>query len=85
MSDRCIAEVFPPGEFIKEELEARNWSQAFLAEIVGCHTSIIDEIISGKRAITHDTAKALGEAFGCSAQYWMNLESAYKLHCITVC
>ncbi|MBF0458750.1 MAG: HigA family addiction module antidote protein [Nitrospirae bacterium] len=84
MSDRCIAEVFPPGEFIKEELEARGWSSADLAEIVGCHPSMIDEIITGKISINYETAEALGEAFGTSAQYWMNLESAYKLHYLAV-
>ena len=27
------AEVFPPGEFIREELEARQWTQADLAQV----------------------------------------------------
>jgi HTH-type transcriptional regulator/antitoxin HigA len=79
MTDRKIAEVFPPGEFIKEELDARNWSQVELAEIVGRNPNVINELIMGKRAISPETAKALGQAFGTSAQYWMNLESAYQL------
>jgi len=33
--DRTPAEVFPPGEFIREEIEARGWSQVELAEILG--------------------------------------------------
>lgn len=74
-----IAEVFPPGEFILEELEERGWSQVELADILGRAPNVINELISGKRAITPETAKALGEAFGSSAQYWMNLESAYQL------
>ena len=32
---RDSAEVFPPGEFIREEIEARGWSQVELAEILG--------------------------------------------------
>ena len=35
MSERRPAEVFPPGDFIKEELEAREWTQGDLAEILG--------------------------------------------------
>ncbi len=79
MSERRIAEAFPPGEFIKEELEARGWSQIDLAEILGRHPNVVSEIITGKRAISLDTAKALGQAFGTSAQYWMNLHSIYQL------
>ena len=30
---RMIAEAFPPGEFIREELAARGWSQTDLATI----------------------------------------------------
>jgi len=79
MSERKFAEVFPPGEFIQEELEARDWKQVDLADIIGCSPKVINELVLGKRSITPDTAKALGDAFGTSAQYWMNLESAYQL------
>ncbi|PKN17697.1 MAG: addiction module antidote protein, HigA family [Deltaproteobacteria bacterium HGW-Deltaproteobacteria-6] len=79
MAERRAAEVFPPGEFIKEELETRNWNQTELAEIIGRLPSVINELISGKRAISPEIAKALGEAFGTSADYWLNLESMYQL------
>ena len=79
MTDRKIAEAFPPGDFLKEELEARNWSQVELAEIIGRQPYVVNELIMGKRPITPEIAKALGEAFGTSAQYWMNLESIYQL------
>src|SRR5262245_28749675 len=78
MSERIPAEVFPPGEFIKEELEAREWTQADLAEILGRPPRLVSEIINGKRAISPETAKGLGEAFGTGAQFWMNLEGALK-------
>lgn len=79
MTDRKIAEAFPPGDFLKEELEARNWSQVELAEIIGRQPYVVNELIMGKRPITPEIAKALGEAFSTSAQYWMNLESIYQL------
>ena len=72
-------EAFAPGDYIREELEARGWSQLDLAEILGRPAQAVNEIIAGKRSITPDTAKALGEAFGTSAQVWMNLDSAYQL------
>lgn len=79
ITDRTPAEVFPPGEFIREEIEARGWTQAELAEILGRPPRLVSELIAGKRAITAETAKGLGEAFGTGAQFWMNLESAYQL------
>lgn len=79
MKDRKAAEVFPPGEFLKEELEARSWTQTDLAEILGRPLRLVNEIISGKRGISPETAKGLGDALGTSAQFWLNLESAYQL------
>lgn len=79
MTNRRAAEVFPPGEFIREELEARNWSQLELAEIIGRLPKVVNDLIQGKRPISPELAKALSDAFGTSAQYWMNLESSYQL------
>jgi len=74
-----FADVFPPGEFLREELEARSWSQTELAEIIGRPVRLINEIIAGKKAITPETAIQLGESLGTSPDLWMNLESQYQL------
>jgi HTH-type transcriptional regulator/antitoxin HigA len=79
MKNNKPAEVFPPGEFLKEELEARGWTQTDLAEILGRPVRLVNEIISGKRGISPETAKGLGDALGTSPQLWLNLESAYQL------
>ncbi|KLU22229.1 hypothetical protein EOS_31520 [Caballeronia mineralivorans PML1(12)] len=79
MNTRVPAEVFPPGEFLKEELDARNWSQVEFAEIIGKDTRSVYEIVNGKRSITPETAVIFAEALGTSAQLWMNLESQFQL------
>lgn len=79
MKNYTPAEVFPPGELLKDELEARGWSQADLAEILGRPPRLVSEIIGGKRAISPETAQGLGDAFGVDPQYWLNLESAWQL------
>lgn len=79
MGERIPAEVFPPGEVIGEELDARGWSQVELADIMGRPPRVVSEIISGKRGITPETAKGLGAAFGTGATFWMNLEGSYQL------
>ena len=68
-----------PGEILQEELDARGWSQADFADILGRPVQAVNEIIAGKKAITPDTAVALSKALGTSPEYWLNLESAYRL------
>ena len=79
MNERIPAEVFPTGDFIKEELEARGWTQNDLADILGKSGRFISDIINGKNGITPTTAIGLSEAFETSPEYWMNLESTYQL------
>lgn len=79
MTDKLPAEVFPPGDRLKEELDARGWTQADLADILGRPPRLISEIITAKRAITPETARGLGQALGTGAELWMTLESQYQL------
>jgi len=76
---RNVAEAFPPGDFIKEELEARGWRQEDLAEIMGRAPAIISNLINGKQSISLEIASDLAAVFGTTAQLWLNLESAYRL------
>ena len=79
MSERRPAELFPPGEYIKDELVARGWTQTDLAHILDRPFPAVNEIVAAKRRITRDTAIGLGEAFGTGPEIWLSLESAYRL------
>lgn len=79
MTTRTPAEVFHPGEFLKEELEERGWTQADLADILGRPVSLVNEIIVGKRGISAETAKGLAAAFDTSPELWLRLDAAYQL------
>lgn len=68
-----------PGEILDEELETRGWSQGDLAVVLGRPVQAVNEIINGKKAIAPETAIALSQALGTSAEYWLNLESSYRL------
>ena len=72
-------DVPPPGHFIKEELEARNWTQRDLAFILGVQDPEVNVIISGKRGISPDMAKALAKAFDVPAEFFVNLQRVYDL------
>ena len=84
MALRRPAQVFLPGEFIKDELAERGWGQVELADILGRPPQVVNEIIAGKRGVTPETARGLAAAFGTSAELWLNLEVAYRLWRTTV-
>jgi HTH-type transcriptional regulator / antitoxin HigA len=72
-------EVMPPGFFIREELEARGWTQAELAYTLGVPVQGVNLITSGKRAITPEMAKKLGAAFDVAPEFFLNLQQAWEL------
>ena len=79
MTARRPAEVFHPGEHLRDELTERGWTQGDLAAILGRPVSLVNGIIMGKRGISAKTAHGLAAAFGTSPEYWMNLDVAYQL------
>jgi len=68
-----------PGEILADELEELSLSAAELARSIDVPANRITQIIARKRAITADTALRLGQYFGMSADFWMNLQKAYEL------
>ena len=76
-AERRPAEVVHPGVHLREELEARNWTQRDLAAVMGRSPSVISAIIRGKMGISPRTAKELALALGTSAGYWRNLYARY--------
>lgn len=69
----------PPGEVLAEEIEARGMTQRELAARIGRPAQVVNEIVRAKKAITPETAIELGNVFGMSARFWMNLESEYRM------
>src|ERR1043165_9441759 len=73
------SQVKTPGEYIREELQKRGWTQPDLAKILARPLPTVNEIIQGKRAIMPEMAVALGEAFETGAEIWMHREASYRL------
>jgi HTH-type transcriptional regulator/antitoxin HigA len=74
------AEVFAPGEFIQDELEARGWTHSDLAERMGCSPALVAELVDSHAPITADTAGRLAGAFDTSRQLWLNLDATFRQH-----
>lgn len=73
------AEVFPVGEYLADEIEARGWSLAEFAEIIGRPTQAVSEIVNGHKAITPQTAYEIGAATGTDPGTWLRLQDAFEL------
>jgi addiction module HigA family antidote len=68
-----------PGEILADELQEIGVSPTELARQINVPANRVTQIIHGKRAITGDTALRLGHWFKTSAEFWLNLQSAYEL------
>ena len=79
MDTRMPAEVFPPGEYLADELDARSWSQADFAEIIGRPVQFVSEIINGKKEITAESATQIAAALGTTAESWLSLQARFRL------
>src|SRR5947207_12325818 len=76
---RNPAVLIGPGELLQAELDERGWTQKDLAEIVDRPSQVINEIIRGTKQVTPETSIQLGQALGMSPEFWLNLDSAYRL------
>ena len=68
-----------PGQLIASLLDQRGWSQRTLAVVLEKDESTINKIISGKGAVTTDTAIALEDVFGVAAEKFLELQRKYDL------
>jgi addiction module HigA family antidote len=68
-----------PGEHLAEQLEELGMSEAELARQIRVPTNRVTQVLHGRRAVTGDTALRLAHFVGTSAQFWLNLQSAYEL------
>ena len=69
-----------PGEILREEfLGPLEMSANALALELKVAAPRINDIVRERRAITPDTALRLACYFGTTAQFWLNLQSAYDL------
>ncbi|HEV1286108.1 MAG TPA: HigA family addiction module antitoxin [Bryobacteraceae bacterium] len=68
-----------PGEILSDELEEIGLSAKRLADAIEVPPNRLYQLLAGKRSMTADTALRLGRYFGMTADFWMNLQSAYEL------
>lgn len=73
-----IADPTHPGEFLREEIEARGITQTRLASEIGMNVSLLNELINGKRDFTIEYAMMIEAALGIDADFWINQQTSYN-------
>jgi addiction module HigA family antidote len=68
-----------PGEILADELQEIGVTPTELSRQIDVPANRITQIIHGRRSITGDTALRLGHWFRTSAQFWLNLQSAFDI------
>ena len=71
--------AFHPWEYIEEELEARNWTQAKFASIIWISRPFLNDIIKGRKNITPLLAVMIGTALWTSADLRIWLQNMYDV------
>jgi HTH-type transcriptional regulator/antitoxin HigA len=75
-----VPNPLPAGQILGMELEARGWTQADFAAVLGRPIQFVSEIVTGKKEITRESAAQIGAATGHGPEYWLRLQDTYLLH-----
>jgi len=69
-----------PGEILKEEfMKPMHVSGYALAKAIGVTPQRVSDIVLRKTGVSADMALRFSRYFGTTAEFWMNLQSAYEL------
>lgn len=68
-----------PGEILADELAELGVTATELSRQIKVPANRVTQIVQGRRGITGDTALRLGHWFNTSAQFWLNLQTAYDI------
>ena len=72
----------PPGETLRDTIQAMGMSQADLSRRTGLSAKHINQIVQGTAPISPDTALALERVVGVPARFWNALEGNYQARAI---
>lgn len=70
--------VYPPGDFLRDEMLCRGWRRTDTAERMGWTIAELVRVIRGRDEITPQIAERLSAVLGTSADFWLNLQAAHN-------
>lgn len=79
MANNLLEEMHPGRTIVENILKPLKMSVNGLARDLHIPATRLNEIVHLRRGITADTALRLARYLGTTAQFWLNLQSAYEL------
>ena len=70
--------AIPPGETIKEQLDARGMTRKEFADRMEMTSADIGRLMEGQSSLNPQTAGKLERIFGIPARFWLKLEAGYR-------
>jgi antitoxin HigA-1 len=68
-----------PGAHVKEELAFLGWSVTEAARALGVTRQHLNNVISGRSAVTPDMAMRLEKGIGSTADTWLRMQVAHDI------
>ncbi len=68
-----------PGEVVKDEIEYRGISQRQLADEIGVSSSLLNEVLNGKRAMNTQLALLISAALDIDVEPLLRLQTKYDM------
>jgi len=82
--NRIPFETFHPGEFIKDEIEARKLNKNDFAKQLLLSPAELNQLLSGNSNITPELAIKLENTLGIKAEFWIRLQVHYEIETIRI-
>jgi HTH-type transcriptional regulator/antitoxin HigA len=76
--------AIPPGDSLRETLEAIGMTQAEFARRADLSTKHVNQIVKGDAALTPDTALAIERVTGVPSRLWLRLEARYRTQLLAI-
>jgi len=74
-----VSEPRTPGQYIRQLLDERGWSQRLLAVVLGVGESVVNKLTMDKQPIDGPMALMLAEVFGVEPERFMGLQMSLDL------
>ena len=71
------AQVFHPGEYLRDELDARHLSVTDFADAIHRSVEYTNEVLDGKRHLSPIDCSRVGLVLGTSASVWEGLQASW--------
>ena len=84
-ANELLAELHPGRTILEDVLKPLGMSINALAKELHVPATRLNDIVRGRRGVTADTALRLSRYLGTTAQFWLNLQTAYDLRVAEQC